>query len=212
LLYETEPLRPPNFTFAYGGSQWQLAGAIAEVVSGKTWAELIRETYVEPCGVASLGYTNPFMMSVTRTYPREFDGVVSRLPVTDNPNIEGGAYIRAPDYAKLLQMHLNRGMCGNARVLSEESVAMMQVDWVAKYGGKAVSPSVIPYGEGYGLGWWINHEQGYLVDPGSYGAFAWLDVERGYAAITITENGVVVGGELGLAVKPVLDNIFDAAG
>ncbi|HKP58187.1 MAG TPA: serine hydrolase domain-containing protein [Polyangiales bacterium] len=209
-IYKTEPPRKPNTHFAYGGSQWQLAGAIAEIASGKSWAQLVRETYVEPCGVPSLGYTNPFASA--RTYPPEFDGVVANLPSTDNPNIEGGAYITAPDYGKLLQLHLNHGLSGTERVLSEASVAIMQQDWIAKYGGKVVSPSPIQYGEGYGLGWWINTEHDYLVAPGTYGAFAWLDRKRRYAAISIIENGHVIGGTLALEVKPIMDALIDARG
>jgi len=38
----------PDTAFRYGGGQWQLAGGIAELVSGRSWAELINETYVKP--------------------------------------------------------------------------------------------------------------------------------------------------------------------
>ncbi|MET0340486.1 MAG: serine hydrolase, partial [Polyangiales bacterium] len=100
--------REPDKQFRYGGSQWQLAGAVAEQVSGKSWAELIEETYRAPCGVESLGYTNQFAKS-SLGYPKDFDGDASLQPKTQNPSIEGGAYITGPDYGKLLHMHLRGG-------------------------------------------------------------------------------------------------------
>ena len=51
---------PPDTEFHYGGGQWQLAGAIAELASGKTWAQLVQETYADPCELGTLAYTNQF--------------------------------------------------------------------------------------------------------------------------------------------------------
>jgi CubicO group peptidase (beta-lactamase class C family) len=207
VLYKTEPPREPNSEFAYGGSQWQLGGALAEVVSEKSWAELIDETYVKPCKVPSLGYTNQFA-KWSLGYPpaAEFDGDVSKLPETQNPSIEGGAYINIVDYAKLLQMHLNGGKCGNERVLSPEAVKTMQEDWVAKYEGDTKNPRL----PGYGLGWWVNEQDGFVADPGAYGAFPWIDNERGYAAMVIIEVSSAVGAQLAFSTKPILDAMFDA--
>lgn len=203
--------RAPDETFRYGGSQWQLAGAVAEVVSGKTWAELITETYVTPCGVPSLGFTNPYGQPGVSPlgYP-SFDASQAKLPVSQNPSIEGGGYSTAPDYAKLLLMHLRGGKCGDTTVLSPEAVATMQKDRVAAYGGKpstganATGTSIFT---GYGLGWWVNDQL--VADPGAYGAFPFLDVKRGYGAIIMLEVNTTAGAAVGLAVKPALDAIFD---
>jgi CubicO group peptidase (beta-lactamase class C family) len=202
--------RAPDETFRYGGSQWQLGGAVAEVVSGKTWAELIQETYVEPCGVPSIGYTNPYGQAGVSPlgYP-SFDADQAKLPVSDNPSIEGGGYATAPDYAKLLLMHLRGGKCDDNRVLSAEAVATMQKDRVAAYGGTpstgaaATGTSIFT---GYGLGWWVSDQM--VADPGAYGAFPFLDVELDYGAIIMLEVSSTVGGQIGLAVKPSLDAIF----
>jgi CubicO group peptidase (beta-lactamase class C family) len=208
LIYGSTPPHAADTRFAYGGSAWQLAGALAEVVANKPWAELLAETYAA-CGVRSLGYTNQFAKSA-RVYPGDFDGDVAKLANTENPNIEGGAYITATDYARILQMHLAEGRCGSSQVLSAERVKRMRRDRVSGYGGRVVSPSSIVYGDGYGFGWWINSVEGYVVDPGTYGAFAWLDERRGYAAVIITEAGHVAGGTLALAAKAELDAAIDA--
>ena len=204
ILYATTPPRAPETMFTYGGSQWQLAGAVAEQVSGKNWAQLIEETYVAPCGVPSLGYTNQFQMSGT-TYPANFQGVEANLPVTPNPSIEGGAYITAPEYGKLMLMHLRGGMCDGGRVLSEAAVEAMRVNRIAKYGGTTGNP----LSDGYGMGWWLNTAEQVISDPGAYGAYPMLDLKRGYGAMIIIELTSRVGAELMTAVKPTLDSIVD---
>lgn len=203
--------RTPDQTFRYGGSQWQLAGAVAEVVSGKSWADLIKETYVTPCGVPSIGYTNPYGQAGVSPlgYP-SFDANQAKLPVTSNPSIEGGGYATAPDYAKLLLMHLRGGKCGDTSVLSADAVAAMQKDRVTPYGG---TPSTGAAATGtsiftaYGLGWWVSEQM--IADPGAYGAFPFLDLKRGYGAIIMLEVSSSVGGQIGVAIKPSLDAIFD---
>ena len=117
---------PPDTEFRYGGAQWQVAGAVAEVASGKSWAELIDEIYVEPCGLETLGYNNQLAQSQVGAdgfdYPTMFDADPATLLPTDNPNMEGGAYITTGDYAKLLLMHLRGGMCGDTQVLSQDAL------------------------------------------------------------------------------------------
>ena len=201
--------RKPDETFRYGGSQWQLGGAVAEVVSGKSWSQLIQETYVEPCEVPTLGFTNPYGQPGVSPlgYPG-FGADPSNLPSSENPSIEGGGYITAPDYAKLLLMHLRGGKCGDNEVLSPEAVETMQTDRVAAYGGKPTlgSGDESPY-NGYGLAWWIDDQT--VVDPGAYGAFPFLDRKREYGAMIMFEANNTIGGKIGFAVKPVLDSIID---
>ncbi|HAP76366.1 MAG TPA: hypothetical protein DCR14_09820, partial [Acidimicrobiaceae bacterium] len=74
---------PPDTEFRYGGVQWQIAGAVAETVTGKTWAELLDETYLQPCGVDSLGYNNHWVPlgGGSFDYPQNFDP--SQLPPTE---------------------------------------------------------------------------------------------------------------------------------
>jgi len=206
--------RKPDQQFRYGGSQWQLAGALAEAVSGKSWADLIQETYVKPCEVPSLAFTNPFGASSSEGssplgYPSFFKADKANAPNTQNPSIEGGAYITAPDYAKLLLLHLREGKCGEERVLSAEAVKTMQTDRVAAYGGVlSATGEPSPY-KGYGLGWWIADH--FVADPGAYGAYPLLELERGYGAMILFEVSSAVGSKIALTVKPTLDAIIDAA-
>lgn len=207
---------PPDTRFRYGGGQWQLAGGVAVAVAGKSWAELVRETYVEPCGLRVLGYANPFAEALARggislelNYPSYVDGSAANIRTSDNPNIEGGAYTTVGDYAQILLMHLRGGMCPNGRVLSEASVARMQDDRIFDaYGGSTGEGHLA---QGYGLGWWVHRDlPGVVSDSGLYGATPWLDVERGYAVVILVEANESTGRAVFEAMQPVTQAIIDA--
>jgi CubicO group peptidase (beta-lactamase class C family) len=205
---------PPDTEFRYGGGQWQVAGAVAEAASGKSWEELVDELYVGPCGVDSLAYNNHFIQLPSDnpfSYPPGFDGDPSVLAPTDNPNIEAGAYVTPTDYAVLLQMQLSGGLCGDTRVLSEEAVDAMQSDRIAEaYDGTAkVEGRVSGPDQGYGMGWWMNRADGTLQDPGAYGAVAFLDTDNDYGVYVVIE----ASSDLGIALTRQLDQpIAEAMG
>jgi CubicO group peptidase (beta-lactamase class C family) len=204
---DTDDLVPPDTQFRYGGAQWQLAGGIAEVVSGKSWSTLIRDLY-EPCDVPSLGYDNQYERAQLEGHERSYpDFFLNKGPTeTRNPNIEGGGYITTGDYGKLLLMHLRGGMCGEKRVLSEAAVARMQEDRIAEvYDGSTGVKGM----QGYGLGWWVDRDHpGVVMLPGLYGGRAWLDNGRGYAAFVALEADETLGNALRDEVKPLLDALF----
>ncbi|MBY0276864.1 beta-lactamase family protein, partial [Candidatus Binatia bacterium] len=205
---DDEQVAPPDTEFRYGGGQWQVAGAVAEVASGKSWSALVRETYVEPCDVPSLGYNNHFVQfpGAQGTYPIDFAGDPSTLRPTDNPNMEGGAYANVADYAKLVLMHLRGGRCDGGRVLSEAAVRRMHTDRIASYGGTTGTAF-----EGYGFGWWVDRDRPSLtIDPGAYGAYAWIDEERGYGAFFALEANTGVGTELFVRLLPLVAGAIDA--
>lgn len=197
---------PPDTRFRYGGAQWQLAGGIAEAVSGRPWRQLVHETYVATCGTRSLGYTNQFGGDTRFRYPSWFDGDTTRLPATSNPNIEGGAYITVEDYGRILLMHLRDGSCGDSVVLSPEAVRRMQRDRIAEvYGGTTPHRQL----RGYGLGWWIDRNaRGVAASPGLYGSIPWIDTERGYGAFIAIEASAREREQIWRAARPVLDSMF----
>jgi CubicO group peptidase (beta-lactamase class C family) len=214
--------KPPDTVFRYGGGPWQLAGGIAQVAGGKPWKDLVRETYVDPCDTDSLGYTNQYTKASANggvaaglAYPTFFDGDPSTLPVSDNPSIEGGAYITAQDYGKVLLMHLRGGVCENGqRALSAAAVARMQEDRIGKvYGGTAAGGTTTGAleGQGYGLGWWVERaEPGVVTDAGAYGAMPWIDNPRGYAGFIALQSDAGTGTLLRVQVKPLADAAIDA--
>ena len=202
---------PPDTEFHYGGGQWQVAGGLAEAVSGSTWTELIEATYVGPCGVESLGYNNHFAQtqvlgppgSSPFSYPPGFDGDPAALTATDNPNMEGGAYISPTDYATLLLMHLRGGRCGDTQVLSPEAVERMHTDRIGPaYGGPTPSKDL----PGYGLGWWVGADPSLVEDAGAFGAVPWLDLEDGYGVYLVLERQAKDGQRLARTLRPLVED------
>jgi len=193
----------PSVEFHYG--QWQLAGAVAEIVSNMSWAELVRQKLVAPCGLPNTGYRSNFP-----EYPEAFDGDPANVPETENPNLAGGAYTTVNDYSKVLLMHLREGLCGQERVLSPEMVQAMQEDLVPE--GVAM-PDWRPEAVNYGMGWWkYEDEPGLLIDSGRYGARALLHPDEDWGAIMIIETTSDDGHELLERLLPVIRAAVMAAG
>ncbi len=199
---------PPDTAFRYGGAQWQVAGAVAEVASGKSWADLVEEVYVRPCGLDTLAFNNHFTQIGAGgfDYPTPFDSDPSTLAPTANPNMEGGAYVTTGDYGKLLLMHLRGGMCDENRVLSEAAVDRLHEDRIgAAYGGDA------GVGTGYGMGWWVDRASGRISDAGAYGSVPWLDLADGYGAYLVVEADTRTGNELAGMLYDLVDDAVNAA-
>ena len=185
---------PPDTEFRYGGAQWQVAGGVAEAVSGQTWAELIDEIYVEPCGLEFFGYDNHYDQLAPSgfAHPAGFDSNPAQLSGSANPNLEGGAYSNTGDYGALLLMHLRDGMCGDVQVLSPGALALAHGDRIAEaYGGDAWDAAT-----GYGLGWWVDRDNGHRSDGGAFGSTPWLDLEDGYGAFLVIEASSRLGQQL----------------
>ncbi len=204
---------PPDTMFRYGGGQWQVAGGVAESVSGKSWAELVRETLIEPCGLEALDYNNHFTQLPPDPdnlfgYPGGFDGDPLALDATDNPNMEGGVYTNIADYGKLVLMQVRGGQCDGGRVLSEASVQRLHSDRIDDvYGGSTGGGRY----QGYGYGWWIDRgsDSGLIVDPGAYGSVAWIDEGRSYGGFLVIEADSFLGNELFERAYPLINEVVD---
>ena len=200
---------PPDTAFDYGGAQWQVAGAVAEVASGQSWAELVDQIFVQPCGLDVFAFTNPFSQveGAGFSHPPGFDNNPEIFVATDNPNLEGGAYSNSTDYAELMLMHLRGGRCGDQQVLSPAALASMHGDRIgAVYGGDANGSDT-----GYGMGWWVSREDGTITDPGAFGAVPWLNLEDGYGALRLTESSSALAVPFSRSLGPLVDEAFAAA-
>jgi CubicO group peptidase (beta-lactamase class C family) len=195
---------PANTAFDYGGSQWQLAGGVAELVGGGTWNQLWDQYIAQPCGLEVAQFGNNVSLAT------EWDGSPDSLVGLENPNMEAGMISNLDDYAKLISMHLNDGVCGDTRILSPEGVAFMR---------EARTPAV-DGNSGYGIGWWIDPplEGGniYLYsDPGFYGSVSWIDLDRQYGGVVFFEEysgsaGGVGSGGVANQLIPIIEEAFDA--
>jgi CubicO group peptidase (beta-lactamase class C family) len=162
----------PGTQFSYGGTQWQLAGAVVEQVSNSTFNQAFAQYIGEPCELDVFTYGNMW------SNLDDWNGSPDSLTGQQNAHVEGGAITSLQDYAKILLLHLREGRCGDQQVLPPEAVEFMQVNRAGELGVD------------YGMGWWINPgdetNSTIIYDPGAFGAISWLDMDRGiggYVAI-----------------------------
>ena len=210
---DDDELIEPDTEFRYGGAQWQIAGAVAEVASGMSWEELFRRTYIEPCELENTGFANHIyqLFELVHGYPDGFNGDPTTLVSTDNPFMEGGLYSTLDDIAKLLLMHIQGGVCGTNQVHPTAAIQRMHVDRIAEvYNGSTNFPLGAVNLQGYGMGWWIDRENsGLTYDPGAYGAFPYVDHARGYAAFSVIEGDSIPGSILHTAIRPHIEQAID---
>jgi len=103
----------PGTRFAYGGGGFQVAGYIAEVITGKSWNELFQERFAAPLGLTTFTYSG---------------GVLGN---EINPRIAHGASSNIYDYNSILQMVLNNGQANGMQVLSTQTIQMMKTSQTA---------------------------------------------------------------------------------
>jgi CubicO group peptidase (beta-lactamase class C family) len=187
--------------FDYGGSQWQLAGVTAAISANATWNQLVDEYLGTPCQLEVFTFGNMWEDLTL------WDGSAASLLGQSNPNIEGGAITNLADYAKLLQVHLNGGFCGENRVLSETALSKMRED----RGGVVEN-----YPTPYGMGWWISTDNsGVYDDPGAFGSISFVDTERGFAGYVAIDDYRRIDADAPVRlvrreIIPLLQAAFDA--
>ena len=154
---------PAGREFAYGGAAFSVAGRVAEVAAGASWADIFASRIARPLGLRHTGY-GP----------------------TANPMLsEGLVYSSASDYATFLQMLLDGGMHEGRRALSEAMVEEMTRDQTA-----GVTRRISPGGDRtYGLGCWRNVVDSttgralVLTSPGGGGFVPWINRRRGMIGV-----------------------------
>lgn len=159
----------PGSVFHYSNAGLQIAGAVIEKISGKSFETLFAERIAK-----SLGMTNT-----------DFGKNKVALPA-------GGAYSTPNDYLNFLVMILNKGTFNGKRILSEKSINEMQVN---RLNGLRIAYSPAEAGGfGYGYGEWImdkttgSANARAVSSPGLFGSFPWIDNEKHYAAFLMTYN------------------------
>lgn len=158
----------PGTVFHYSNAGLQIAGAVIEKISGKSFETLFAERIAKPVEMKNTDFGR---------------GPVA-LPA-------GGAKATPEDYMNFLVMILNKGTYKGKRILSEKSIAEMQVNRITRDVKIGYSPSEAA-NFGYGYGEWvmetssINNLTTAITSPGLFGSFPVVDNKRGYAAFLMT--------------------------
>ncbi len=162
----------PGGGFAYGGADFQVAGLMAQVVSGESFVDFFKRTLVEPCGL-NWSWNS-----------------------TSNPRVAGGSSTNTASMMRILAIQRTNGSCGDQRILSPAATELMRRDYS---GGLPIiySPRTGP--QSYGLGVWrdiVTRDDvaTSVSSPGAFGSYPWVDLANGYTAhlsmLTRTPQGV----------------------
>lgn len=172
----------PGKVFHYSGVGLQIAGAILEKISGQRFETLFAARIVRP-----------LLMQHT-----DFGQWRVALPA-------GGAFSTPQDYLNFLVMVLNNGTFNGKRILSEASIAQMQLNRLTA--GVKVLDSPIEAGTvGYGYGEWLSGAD-VVSSPGLFGSYPWIDKHKKYAAFLMTLNLEREGRQKRyLELKKLVDN------
>lgn len=172
------------------GERWlyhmsvEILGVLISRVSGMALSGFMRERIFEPLGMKDTGFTVPQakLERVATCYQTDFlSGAITLLEEARNDfltrpcRFESGAgdqlVSTADDLLAFGQMMLNRGVCGNARILSRPSVELMTTDQLTPE-QKAASPFFENFWDsrGWGLGLSIVTRRDDVANvPGRYG-------------------------------------------
>jgi CubicO group peptidase (beta-lactamase class C family) len=168
------------------GSNWEYShstdvlGRVIEVASGQTLYAFMKERILDPLGMKDTSFfvaeaakfpriAEPF--KTDRSFGVNADMSDPRLPIKYESG-GGGMVGTATDYARFLQMLLNRGTLDGKRYLSPATVAYMTSDHLGPTMG--LGSAYLPGdGYGFGLGVQVRRETGLSPVPGTAGDYAW---------------------------------------
>ena len=183
---------------AHPGDYWvygyatDILGAVVEVASGLPLDEFLRTRIFEPLGMADTHFYLPpekrdrltvVYSAGENGFTRAPDpgGMVGQGAYVDGPrtSFSGGAGLlsTASDYGRFLQMLLNGGRLGDARILSPKSVELMTVDHLGGLLVRDLNDASAVFGAergvGFGLGFRVVEDVGAHGAPGSEGLYGW---------------------------------------
>jgi CubicO group peptidase (beta-lactamase class C family) len=165
------------------GSRWEYSrstdvlGRLIEVLSGETLGAFLQTRIFAPLGMVDTAFHVPqskhSRLAEAFAKDPESGGTVQLLEVRTAPKFEsggGGLVATANDYARFLQMMLNRGSLEGIRLLSRKTVELMTADHLGAITG---APDLLVPGYGFGLGFAVRLQAGISAMPGSVGQYFW---------------------------------------
>ncbi len=204
-------LHQPGSAWHYGLST-DVLGRVVEVASGMSFERFLRERIFRPLKMDDTGFLVPpgrrdrlavlYTPAEDNTILRAPEGPIQMGPLVFSGHVptwdtgtyhSGGAGLTSTidDYARFLQMILDKGELEGARVLKVESVEAMTRHQI---GDLRIPP--IGQGEGFGLGFGVVLDENRDRDPAGPGALSWsglfytyfwVDVRREMIALIMAQ-------------------------
>jgi len=201
--YDLPLLFDPGESWAYGASTRVLGDVVAKI-SGQPLDQYVQANILGPLGMTDTSYLVPpaKYARVAAVNAKDAGKYVERpvaTPIPANVAGDGGLYSTASDYGRFLQMLLNGGHLGQARILDEKTVKMMfephtgnVVVQLQKSSNQALSKD-FPLGalqDKWGLGFQLAHAT--APNHRAAGSGTWAGIFNTHYFIDPTRNVAVV--------------------
>jgi CubicO group peptidase (beta-lactamase class C family) len=165
------------------GTKWEysrstdVVGRLVEVLSGISLGQFLQQRLFAPLGMTDTAFHVPVPLQarLAEAFAKdpETGSGVQLVNVKSPPKFEsggGGLVSTAADYARFLQMLLNRGRFDGVRYLSRKTIELMTADHLGSITG---APDLLLPGYGFGLGFAVRLQPGIAHVPGSVGQYFW---------------------------------------
>jgi CubicO group peptidase (beta-lactamase class C family) len=146
--------------FQYNNLTAALAGHIAEVITGRTWQELVRERILQPLGMTATSFAPPPTGNVVTSYHEGTDRVLRETRWLETEPIApagGTIHSTVEDMTRWLAFNLNGGSCSGQQLISPATLEEIHSPCIAM-GSDSVAPSDRA---SYGFGWFIDTYNGH---------------------------------------------------
>lgn len=164
--------RDPGTAVISGSTGFQVAGRMAEVAAGKSWAQLFRDGLTTPLRLRATGFGR-----------------------TANPRIGGGAQSTAGEYGRVVDLLLAGGERDTVRLLSRAAVDAIFQDQSGGVPLVHTPYALVPGREAFrpGLGVWLQRPDGKegggeALCQGAFGFTAWLDRGRRVGGVLLVKG------------------------
>lgn len=210
-----EPTTTFRNIWQYQNLMYATAGYLEEVLTGRSWDDLMRERIFAPLGMSRSNTAiteSPKSDDFSWAYGLK-DGAIVRIPFrsADHVGPAGSANSSIEDMLKYVQFRIDLGMAGGKRLLSEAQAKEMQSPQMP------VGPAAdalwagfdqTTYGLGVGTGFYRGHRA--VIHGGGIDGFisqmSWLPDDK-IGVVVLTNQGVNNGIPT-LVVKAVYDRIL----
>lgn len=128
-----DPSHPLRDGYVYSNLSVTVAGHVAERITGRTWAQLVRSEILDPLGMKQTGFFHRVWMpgierdhpDVAHHYTVDNGQVVEVHPPDQNQELMAPAFSvmsNAEDLERYLRFHLDRGGAGSTRLVSTRAL------------------------------------------------------------------------------------------
>jgi len=164
----------PGTVFAYSTHPYNIAGRMAEVVTGQTWKQLFESRIRNKCSMGDAIYN-----------PKDPYQPISGNP--NQPNVGHGLWITQQAYANFMGMIRDGGVYNGVQVISSTNLPLIWTDMTTGLGP-------------WGFGMIMNDSGNEPTAESAKGCYAWVNRSKQYAGVLFTqaENAATIGPNNGL--------------